>query len=164
MRNNTPRLAWVILLISFSVCLLLVISGPLAARWFVAHSATDEPALLRVTGGTMLLLTAGAGDPIAVVDSREIEPGTLIQSDQSSQGSLAFTLNETATGKGKVKKDSIHFVLTASAFDGNTVKSGTATLTFDEKLTDPTTMSGIVKIEINGNTYATNDFGIHYGI
>lgn len=95
MHNNTPRLAWVILLISFSICLILVVSGPLAARWFVAHSATDEPAILRVTTGTMLLLTTGAGDPIAVVDSREVEPGTLIQSDQSSQGSLSFTLNET---------------------------------------------------------------------
>ncbi|MCB0200210.1 MAG: hypothetical protein KDI03_09065 [Anaerolineae bacterium] len=93
MRNNTPRLAWVVLLISFSICLLLVFSGPVAARWFFAHSAADEPALLRVTSGTMLLLTPGSGDPRAVVDSREVDPGTLIQSDQSAQGSLSFTLN-----------------------------------------------------------------------
>ena len=97
MRNNTPRLAWVILLISFSICLLLALSAPLAARWYVAHSAVDEPALLRVTTGTMLLLTPGSGDPRAVVDSREVDPGTLIQSDQSSQGSLSFTLNGVDT-------------------------------------------------------------------
>ena len=96
MRNNTPRLAWVILLTAFSLCLILAVSGPLAARWFVAHSATDEPALLRVTSGTMLLLTSASGEPIAVVDSREVEPGTQIQSDESSQGSLSFTLNGAA--------------------------------------------------------------------
>ncbi|MEZ4771148.1 MAG: hypothetical protein R2844_22355 [Caldilineales bacterium] len=97
MRNNTPRLAWVILLTSFAVCLLLALSGPLAARWYVAHSAADEPALLRVTTGTMQLLTPGSEDPRAVVDSRDVEPRTLIQSDQSSQGSLLFTLNGAAT-------------------------------------------------------------------
>ncbi|HRX02239.1 MAG TPA: hypothetical protein P5148_03760, partial [Anaerolineae bacterium] len=94
--RNTPRLAWVILLISFSICLVLVVSGPLAARWFVAHSATDEPAVLRVTSGTMLLLASQLGDPIAVVDTRNVESGTLIQSDQSSQGRLSFTLNGAA--------------------------------------------------------------------
>ena len=95
--RNTPRLAWIILLTSFSICLMLVVSVPLAGSWFVAHSATDEPALLRVTSGTMLLLTSGSGDPIAVVDTRDVAPGTLIQSDQSSQGSLSFTLNGAAT-------------------------------------------------------------------
>ena len=94
--RNTPRLAWIILLISFSICLILVVSVPLAGSWFVAHSTTDEPALLRVTAGTMLLLTSGSGDPIAVVDTRDVAPGTLIQSDQSSQGRLAFTLNGAA--------------------------------------------------------------------
>lgn len=95
--RNTPRLAWIILLVSFSICLILVVSVPLAGSWFVAHSATDEPALLRVTAGTMLLLTSGSGDPIAVVDTRDVAPGTLIQSDQSSQGRLSFTLNGAAT-------------------------------------------------------------------
>ncbi len=95
--RNTPRLAWIILLVSFSICLMLVVSVPLAGSWFVAHSATDEPALLRVTSGTMLLLTSGSGDPIAVVDARDVAPGTLIQSDQSSQGRLSFTLNGAAT-------------------------------------------------------------------
>lgn len=94
--RNTPRLAWVILLISFSICLTLIVSGPLAASWFVAHSVTNEPALLRVTSGTILLLTSGSDDPIAVVDTRDVAPGTLIQSDQSSQGSLSFTLNGAA--------------------------------------------------------------------
>lgn len=96
MRNNTPRLAWVILLTSFSICVALVVAVPLAGRWFVAHSAADAPALLRVTAGTVLLLSEGSGDPIAVVDSRAVEPGTVLQSDQSSQGSLSFTLHDAA--------------------------------------------------------------------
>lgn len=94
MRNNTPRLAWAILLTSFSICVLLAVAVPLAIRWFVAHSPSDAPAALRVSAGTLLLLTAGSGDPIAVVDQRSVEPGTLIQSDQSSRGSLSFTLRD----------------------------------------------------------------------
>jgi hypothetical protein len=95
MHKNTSRRAWIILLTSFFVCVTLAVAAPLSIRWFVANSTIDAPGLLRVTAGTVLLITDGSDDPLAVVDARQVEPGTLIQSGQNSSGNLAFSLNRS---------------------------------------------------------------------
>ncbi len=90
MRNNPARLAWAILLTSFVLFCLLAISIPLALRWYVLHSQVKLPGLVRVTSGTVLLLPTADSDPIALVDTRAVEPGALIKTDQRSQAALVF--------------------------------------------------------------------------
>jgi len=71
-------------------------------------------------------------------------------------------LLETAVGKGKVKGDRIHYVLKAEAHNANTNEFGTAKFTFDQSITDiqPSyvTMSGTVKITLDGRSYQTDEF------
>jgi len=44
MRTNPERLAWVVLLTSFFVCLTLSVMTPFSARWYVRRSTvTQEP-------------------------------------------------------------------------------------------------------------------------
>lgn len=90
MRKNPARLGWAILLISFTVFCLLAVSIPLGVRWFLLHSQVTQSGLVRVTIGTVLLLPSADSDPIAVVDARPVEPGTLIKTDQRSQAALSF--------------------------------------------------------------------------
>ncbi len=90
MRKNPARIAWVILLTSFIVFCLLVVSIPLALRWYTLHSQVDQSGNVRVTGGTVLLLPSADSDPIAVMDARPVEPGAWIRTDQRSQAALVF--------------------------------------------------------------------------
>lgn len=93
MRKNPNRVAWIILLASFITFCLLVVSIPLAVRWYVLHSQVSLAGLLRVTNGTVLLFPNSDSDPIAVVDTRSVEPDTLIKTDQRSQAALIFHAN-----------------------------------------------------------------------
>ncbi len=90
MRNNPARLGWVILLISFITFCVLAVSIPLGVRWYLLHSQVTQNGLLRVTSGTVLLFPGPDSEPIAVVDARAVEPGTLIKTDQRSQAALSF--------------------------------------------------------------------------
>jgi hypothetical protein len=95
MRKNPARVAWTVLLACFAIFCLLAVTIPLALRWFVLHGEISQPGILRVAEGTILILPSGADEPIAVVDSRSLAPGTLIKTDGSSQGTLGFTQDKT---------------------------------------------------------------------
>lgn len=105
MRKNPTRIAWAVLMTSFITFCLLAVSIPLALRWYVLHSQVKQTGLVRVTSGTVLLLPEAGGDPIAIVDSRAVQPITLIKTDPRSQAALSFnaagdpehTSPETAT-------------------------------------------------------------------
>jgi hypothetical protein len=90
MRNNPARIGWAILLTSFIIFCSLAVSIPLGVRAFLLYSQVKQTGFVRVTSGTVLLLPSADSDPIAVVDAREVEPGTLIKTDQRSQATLSF--------------------------------------------------------------------------
>lgn len=96
MRKNPVRIAWTVLLICFVAFCLLAVTIPLTMRWFLLHSEVEQPGMLRVTQGTILILPEGADDPIAVVDSRAVAPGTLIQTDQGAQATIGFSQSKDA--------------------------------------------------------------------
>jgi hypothetical protein len=98
MRNNPARLGWAILLTSFIIFCLLAVSIPLGVRWYMLHSQVTQTGLMRVVSGTVLLLPSADSDPIALVDARPVEPGTLIKTDQRSQAALVF---QAANGNGQ---------------------------------------------------------------
>lgn len=97
MRKNPTRLAWAVLLTCFTIFCVLVVTIPLALRWYLLHDEVSQPGLLRVAEGTILMLPENVDEPIAVVDSRPVETGTLIQTDSSSQGTLGFTQHKAAS-------------------------------------------------------------------
>ncbi|MER2598190.1 MAG: FecR domain-containing protein [Caldilineales bacterium] len=88
--KNPTGLAWIILLTSFAVFCALLVSLPLAVRWYVLHSQVTQVGVVRVTSGTVLLAPSSDSDPIALIDMRSIEPGTVIKTDQRSQAALVF--------------------------------------------------------------------------
>lgn len=92
MRKNPVQLAWVILLTAFSIFCILAISIPLGIRWYLLNASEDLPITLRVNAGTVLAITPETDDPIAIVDARTLSAGTQIQTDQSSQATLAFAI------------------------------------------------------------------------
>ncbi len=96
MRKNPTRLAWAVLLTCFTVFCVLAVTIPLALRWYVLHGEVSQPGVLRVAAGTILMMPDNADEPIAVVDSRPVEAGTLVQTDNSSQGTLGFTQSKAA--------------------------------------------------------------------
>jgi hypothetical protein len=98
MRKNPARIAWAILLTSFITFCLLAVTIPLAVRWYALHSQVSQTGLVRVTGGTVLILPSADSDPIALVDARAVEPGTLIRTDQRSLATLIF---QAANGNGQ---------------------------------------------------------------
>ena len=90
MQRNPTRIAWMILLTSFVVFCTLAVSIPLGVRWYILHSQVTQVGVVRVTNGTVLLSPDSDDDPIALVDTRSIEPGTVIKTDQRSQAALVF--------------------------------------------------------------------------
>ncbi len=96
MRKNPARIAWAVLLICFTIFCVLAVTVPLTLRWFLLHGEVSQAGMLRVAAGTILMLPDGADEPIAVVDSRPVEIGTLIRTDGSSQGTLSFTQSRAA--------------------------------------------------------------------
>src|SRR5690606_24954843 len=53
-RQNPERLAWAVLLGSFTIFLILAITLPLAARYAIRHATVSQEARLEPTLGTLL--------------------------------------------------------------------------------------------------------------
>ena len=176
MRKNPSRIAWTVLLICFAVFCLLVVTIPLTLRWFLLHGEVNQPGMLRVAVGTILMLPDGADEPIAVVDSRPVEIGTLIQTDGSAQGTLGFAQDE-ATGSPEVATVQVYpsaqVVLAVSnrprfalSSDPNhialEVKSGRVRINTSEALTDGLTVDVITPhatVKLTSGSYAVQVSG-----
>ncbi len=87
MRHNPERLAWTVLLSSFSVFCLLAISLPLGGRWWLLHAARDQKITMS-SSGTVQVVRPGRG--IAEVNLTEIPTGSTIITDADAQASLTF--------------------------------------------------------------------------
>lgn len=90
MRENPQRLAWTILLVSFSIFCLLAISIPLGIQRFILTATESYPARVTAHGDAVLTYTAKNDAPTAITEAdQEIQEGTLLQTGSSS---LAFVL------------------------------------------------------------------------
>ncbi len=97
-RENPQRLAWIILLGSFAIFLVLAISIPLAINSFVRYATVSQPARLEPTLGTVLLYPPGGGEPVAVTEPRDDvkEGARIVAADDSTQGTLGLAGEEGA--------------------------------------------------------------------
>jgi hypothetical protein len=88
MRRNPERLAWLVLLVSSSLCVVLAIGGPLGVRAAVRAATTQQDVTLEVQRGTLRVRLEGLGEWIAV--------------DQAREGILDRTVVGTGEGQGRL--------------------------------------------------------------
>lgn len=88
MRENPERLAWTILLISFSAFCLIAVSIPLGIRQFIVTATESYTARVTAYGGAVLMQTANSDTQIAIRPTepdREIQEGTILKTEPSSE-------------------------------------------------------------------------------
>ena len=86
MRKNPERLAWVVLLTSFFICIGLTVAVPLGVRAFILFSQVGQNVSLEVERGPMRVTWAGRGEPIAIAEKRDdIPERTIVTTDLTDQ-------------------------------------------------------------------------------
>jgi hypothetical protein len=100
-RENPQRLAWLIIMASFALFVVLAVSIPLTIGYVVRYATVDQPALLEPTFGTLLLYPSVNDEPVAVTEMRDdiAEGSRIVVADDSSQGTLGLVGDE---GTGEV--------------------------------------------------------------
>jgi hypothetical protein len=91
-RENPQRVAWMVLIASFVLFVVLAITIPLTIASVVRYSTVSQPALLQPTLGTLLLYPSPAAEPVAVTEPRNdiVEGSSISVADDSSQGTLGL--------------------------------------------------------------------------
>jgi len=91
MRSNPERLAWVVLLTSFFVCLTLSVMTPFSVRWFVRRSTVTQHVSLEVQRGPLSVVRGGRGRPVSVAqDSDNVLEGSRIEAPNATSGRLVI--------------------------------------------------------------------------
>ncbi len=93
-RQNPQRVAWIILIASFTACCFLSVAVPVGVRSFLLHATRPLAAYLTTTQGTVQLRTPGSSDPSAVpggVERREVLEGSQIATDSTAQALLVIS-------------------------------------------------------------------------
>jgi len=99
MRENPERLAWAVLLLAFTTFCVLAVAIPLSVRWYLLNSMRAETTAVTSVRGTVLAETRKASLPIPITDgtTTEVEEGTILITDDTSQAILTFFNDSTLT-------------------------------------------------------------------
>ncbi|HIE39308.1 MAG TPA: hypothetical protein EYH30_07555 [Anaerolineales bacterium] len=91
MNNYRERLAWLILLVSFTFCVGLIVGMPLGVRHFLRTASTDQKAALEPQRGTPRVQRRGRGPVIALIGPMwDVPAGTVVTTDDSAQSLLTL--------------------------------------------------------------------------
>ena len=97
-RENPERLAWTVLVASFSLFVVLAITVPLGIRYGLEVATVKQTAVLNPTQGTVLLYTPGAVEPIAITDLRdEVTEGSLLEAGDGPTQATVRLINESGS-------------------------------------------------------------------
>lgn len=97
------RRAWQILTAAFSLFLLICGVAAYGLYWFVFQSTIPLTATLYVPRGTVQLTSPNTQTPLAITDTRSnLEPGTIIQTDATSQAMITFYEPQTNLPVGSI--------------------------------------------------------------
>jgi len=88
MRNNPERLAWVVLLTSFFICIGLTVAVPLGIRHYILHAHVGQDVTLEVQRGPLRVTLAGRGEPVAIDEERDGIPDRTIVATDATAGRL----------------------------------------------------------------------------
>ena len=95
MRANPERLAWTVLLASFSVFVALLIAVPVSLRYFVEVATVKQDAVLDPTQGTILLYPPRSLEPIAITELRDqVVEGSIIEAGDGPTQATVRLINE----------------------------------------------------------------------
>ena len=94
-RERPERAAWIVILLSFSLFLVLVTGIPLAVRNLYHSAAAKQSLQFETTLGTVLLYLPNSDQPIALTDRREgISEGSRLETGAATQGVLGLPAGE----------------------------------------------------------------------
>lgn len=104
-RQNPERLAWVVLLGSFILFLILAITIPLTVRYVMRYATVSEETRLEPTLGTLHYYSTPLAEAVAVNSVKEgiSEGSRVVAAEESTQGSLAFIDDGTDIVLGSVQ-------------------------------------------------------------
>lgn len=104
-RQNPERLAWIVLLGSFTLFVILAITIPLSVRYVMRYATMSQEARLEPTLGTLHYYSSPAAEAVAVNSIKEgiVEGSKIVAAEESTQGSLAFIADGTNTVLGSVQ-------------------------------------------------------------
>jgi hypothetical protein len=88
MRKNPERLAWVILLMAFTVFAGVVTGVPLGVRAYLLSGRRDQNVSLEVQRGTLRVMAAGRGAPIAIAERYDGVSARTVVTTDLAQGRL----------------------------------------------------------------------------
>ncbi len=91
-RENPERLAWAVILVSFTLFLVLAVTVPLAIRYGLRYATVSQEARLEPTLGTLLLYPSETAEPVAVTAVKDgiVEGERIVAGEDSTQGALVF--------------------------------------------------------------------------
>jgi hypothetical protein len=90
-RERPERAAWIVILLSFALFLVLVTGIPLAVRNLYHSAAARQSLQFETTLGTVLLYLPNSDQPIALTDRREgISEGSRLETGAATQGVLGL--------------------------------------------------------------------------
>jgi len=89
-RSNPERLAWIVLLLSFSTCVSLTVGVPLGIRHYVLYAYVGQNVTLDVQQGPLRVTLAGRGEPVAIAEERDGIPERTIVATDSTAGRLVI--------------------------------------------------------------------------
>lgn len=91
MRENPERIAWAVLVVSFSIFVALVVTTPLIVRWYVRNARVRHRVSLRVQRAPLSVVQGGRGRPVSVAeDSDNIPEGSSISTSNATSGRLVM--------------------------------------------------------------------------
>ncbi|NIN64864.1 MAG: hypothetical protein GTO63_09215 [Anaerolineae bacterium] len=96
MTRDPQRMAWIVLLVALVINCTLLISIPLAVRWYLINATVSNEATLEVITGTVLVYGRQGNTPIGVTSTLSVPEGSTIRTDSSSRAFLTFFDNSTA--------------------------------------------------------------------
>ena len=104
-RQNPERLAWFVLLGSFTIFVILAITIPLTVRYVMRYATASQEARLEPTLGSLHFYSSPAAEAVAVTSIKEGigEGSRIVAAEESTQGSLVFISDGTNTVLGSVQ-------------------------------------------------------------
>ena len=104
-RQNPERLAWVVLLGSFTVFFVLAVTIPLTVRYVMRYATVSQEARLEPTFGSLHYYASRTAEAVAVTSVKEGigEGSRIVAAEESTQGSLAFIGDGTDAVLGSVQ-------------------------------------------------------------
>lgn len=94
-RDNPERLAWLVILLSFGIFCLLLLTVPRAVGYGMRYAPIWETACLKPTLGTFLLYTEDSGEPRAITPNSGATETTVANCNQVHEGDRISTQNDT---------------------------------------------------------------------